>query len=161
MPDTAALTTVEIDRTFDAPRELVWQAFTDPERVKQWWGPQGFDCPAAFVDLRVGGSFRFAMRGPDGQTIWSGGVFREIVPLERFVAAMMSLDEHGDELPRPDGGASGDWQEDALFTVALADLPGGKTKLTMRQEGMPVEFVEGAIAGSNSSLDKLAALLRT
>jgi uncharacterized protein YndB with AHSA1/START domain len=157
---TPTRTTVVIERTFDAPRELVWQAFTEPERVKQWWGPEGYHCPEATVDLRIGGTFRFAMRGPGGDTHWSGGVFREIVPLERLVAILIFLDEHGTELTAPDPGMPDDWRDDALFSVTLADAAGGKTKLTMRQEGMPVEMVEGATAGSNSALDKLEGLLR-
>jgi uncharacterized protein YndB with AHSA1/START domain len=159
--DTATTrATVVIERTFDAPRDLVWQAFTDPERVKQWWGPEGYHCPEATVDLRVGGVFRFAMRGSGGDTHWSGGVFREIVPPDRFVATLIFLDEHGKQLTAADPGMPEDWPDDALFSVTLADAPGGKTKLTMRQEGMPAEMVEGATAGSNSALDKLEALLR-
>ena len=77
-----------IERVFDAPRELVWKAWTDPEQVMRWWGPKGYTSPAAEIDFRVGGKYLFAMRSPEfqeGRDLWSTGVYREIVPLERLV----------------------------------------------------------------------------
>src|SRR3979411_561751 len=68
-----------VTRVFDAPRELVWKAWTDPKYVMQWWGPKGFSCPACEIDFRVGGKFRFCMRMPDGQEGWNGGAYHEIV----------------------------------------------------------------------------------
>ena len=68
-----------ITRTFDSPRELVWKAWTDPERVKRWWGPKGFTAPFCKIDLRVGGVCLNCMRSPDGKDYWSTGVYREIV----------------------------------------------------------------------------------
>jgi uncharacterized protein YndB with AHSA1/START domain len=55
-----------ITRVFDAPRELVWRAWTDPQYVMQWWGPKGFSCPSCEIDFRVGGKYLLCMRGPDG-----------------------------------------------------------------------------------------------
>src|SRR2546426_8488738 len=77
-----------IERVFDAPRELVWKAWTDPEMLMKWTGPQMFTCPHYELDLRVGGKFLMAMQSPEfneGKPIWSTGVYREIVPLERLV----------------------------------------------------------------------------
>ena len=161
MAESAAArrTTVVIERIFDAPRELVWRALTDPERVKKWWGPEHYDCPAAKIDLRVGGSYRFAMRGPDGQTNWSGGVYREIVPLERIVWTDSFMDEDGNRIPASQLGIPGDWLDEQLVTMTLEDID-GKTKLTLHHEDMPNEMAEDATAGWNSSLDKLAASLR-
>jgi uncharacterized protein YndB with AHSA1/START domain len=72
---------VVIKRTFDAPRELVWQAWTDPETMMRWWGPKGFTSPTCEIDFRVGGKALNCMRSPDGTDYWSTGVYREIVPL--------------------------------------------------------------------------------
>src|SRR5258705_12034649 len=62
-----------VTRVFDAPRELVWKAWTDPKYVMQWWGPKGFSCPACEIDFRVGGKFRFCIGMPDGRGGWKGG----------------------------------------------------------------------------------------
>ena len=78
-----------ITRIFDAPRESVWKAWTDPERVMRWWGPKNFTSPVSKIDLRVGGAYLNCMRGagPDGvvRDFWSTGVYREIVPFKRLV----------------------------------------------------------------------------
>jgi len=97
-----------ITRVFDAPSELVWKAWTEPERVKQWWGPRGFTSPFCKIDLRVGGSYLVSMRAPDGQDFWSTGVYREIVPQERIVATDSFADEKGNVVPASHYGMSGD-----------------------------------------------------
>lgn len=74
-----------IKRIFDAPRELVWDAWTEPEQIMRWWGPKGFSAPVAKIDLRVGGAYLNCMRSPEGKDFWSKGVFREIVAPERLV----------------------------------------------------------------------------
>lgn len=160
MSPTSTRTTITIDRTFSAPRALVWQAFTDPEHIRQWWGPEHFDCPEAIADLRTGGSYRFAMRGPDGNTNWSGGVYRKVVPMDRFVATDRFVDADGHPIDPASIGVPGDWPDELILTVTFTDAPGGATQVSIRVEGMPVEMVEPATAGWNSSLDKLAATLR-
>jgi uncharacterized protein YndB with AHSA1/START domain len=157
---TPALTTVVIDRTFDAPRDLVWKVFTEPERIKQWWGPETYDCPEAIVDLRVGGAYRFAMRGPDGATNWTGGVYREVVPMTRFVVTQQFVDADGNAVSPATLGLPGDWPDQGLLTVTFEAAQGCKTKVTIRDEDTPIEMAEGATAGWNESLDKLAASLR-
>jgi uncharacterized protein YndB with AHSA1/START domain len=74
-----------ISRVFDAPRELVWRAFTDPEHMKQWWGPKGCVIVASKMDFRVGGTYLGAMRDPAGNVMWAKFVYREIVAPERLV----------------------------------------------------------------------------
>ena len=111
------------------------------------------------MDLRVGGTYRFAMRGPDGDTNWSGGVYREIVPLERYVATQGFMDADGNRVNASTIGLPGDWPDEGRLTVTFEEVPGGKTRVTISQEGMPVEHVQDNIAGWNSSLDKLAASL--
>ena len=72
-----------ITRVFDAPREFVWKAWTDPERFMRWWGPKNFTSPVSKIELRVGGTYLKCMRSPEGRDFWSTGVYREIVPMER------------------------------------------------------------------------------
>src|SRR3989442_3742388 len=84
-PAKAADRELVIVRVFDAPRQRVWKAWTEPERLKRWWGPRTFTAPVAKIDLRVGGAFLYCMRQADGKDIWGTGVYREIVPLKRIV----------------------------------------------------------------------------
>src|ERR1700704_6216891 len=81
-----------ITRVFDAPRELVWKAWTDPKYVMQWWGPKGFTAPVCKIDFRVGGKFLCCMRAPDGQEGWNGGEYHEIVPHEKIVYSLYFAD---------------------------------------------------------------------
>ena len=74
-----------ITRRFDAPRTLVFRAFTEPERLRHWWGPTGFSWVSCTMDLRAGGTFHYCMRSPDGQDMWGKWIYREIVPPERIV----------------------------------------------------------------------------
>src|SRR5262249_13815400 len=84
-----------ISRTFDAPRELVWKAFTEAERMQHWWGPKGFQVIASKMDLRPGGTYHYGMRAPDGSTMWGKFIYREIVRPERIVAVTSFSDEAG------------------------------------------------------------------
>jgi hypothetical protein len=69
-----------MSRHFNAPRDLVWKAFTDIAHIRQWWGPKGFTVLKAAMDLRPGGTYHYAMKSPDGVTMWGKFVYREIVP---------------------------------------------------------------------------------
>ena len=69
-----------IHRVFDLPVSKVWQALTEPEQFKKWWGPKGFTCPSSTMERRVGGRYLNCMRGPDGKEYWSTGVIKEFVP---------------------------------------------------------------------------------
>jgi len=154
-----------IERIFDAPRELVWKAWTDPEMAKRWWGPKGFTAPAVEIDFRVGGKCLFAMQSPDfndGRPIWSTGVYREIVPFERIVVTDSFADEKGNVVPATDYGMAGDFPLEMLVTVEFEDIGDGKTKMTLRHEGLPAgEMREGAGTGWNESFDKLAEAVAT
>src|ERR1700740_2551312 len=76
---------IVLTRAFDAPRHLVFEAFTKPELLKRWFGPRGWSLPVCEVDLRVGGGFRFVLRGPDGQQMGMRGTYRELDPPRRSV----------------------------------------------------------------------------
>src|SRR6516162_5761725 len=87
---------IVLTRVFDAPRRLVFDAFTKPELLQRWFGPHGWSMPVCEVDLRVGGGFRFVLRGPDGREMGMRGVYRELVPPERSVH-MESFDDYPGE----------------------------------------------------------------
>jgi len=151
-----------IERIFDAPRELVWKAWTEPEHLMRWWGPKGFTSPAAEIDFRVGGKYLFAMRSPEfheGRVLWSTGVYREIVPLERIVCTDCFADEKGNVVPATYYGMNADIPLEMLVTVTFEEHE-GKTKLTLRHVGIPAGADrEGANQGWSESFDKLAEYL--
>src|SRR3989337_2780421 len=88
-----------ITRLFDAPRELVWKAWTDPKQLMQWWGPKGFTSPVCKQDFRVGGKYLYCMRSPEGKDYWSTGVYREIVAMKKIVCTDSFADEKGNVVP--------------------------------------------------------------
>lgn len=148
-----------ITRIFDAPRELVWKAWTDPEHLMRWWGPQYFTSPTCRIDLRVGGSYLFCMRSPDGQDYYSTGVFKRIDPLNELVYTDSFADEHGNVVPGSHYGMGEDFPLEQEVTVTFEDL-GDKTKMTLKHAGMPAgEHGEMAEIGWNQSFDKLAESL--
>jgi uncharacterized protein YndB with AHSA1/START domain len=124
-------------RVFDAPRDLVWQSFTEPERMQEWWGPKGSMIVASKMDFRVGGTYLGAMRAPDGQVMWGKFIYREIVAPERLVWVHSFSDEAGGVTRHP---MSPTWPLKLLTTVTLEEAPGGKTKLTLRWS--PLEATE-------------------
>ena len=161
--NSAAAPTVEralvITRIFAAPRELVWKAWTEPERLMRWWGPKNFTAPFCRIDLRVGGAYLSCMRSAEGQEYWSTGVYREIVAPSRLVCTDSFADEKGNVVPASHYGMSGDWPEELLITVTFEEQA-GKTRLTLRHEGIPAgEMSEQCAAGWNESFDKLAESL--
>jgi uncharacterized protein YndB with AHSA1/START domain len=147
-----------ITRVFDAPRDLVWKAWTDPEQVKRWWGPKDFTAPTCTLDLRVGGRYLFLMRGPDGKDYWTTGVYREIVAPSRLVYTDSFADPQGNVVPASYYGMT-DLPLEMLVTVTL-EAQGEKTRMTLRHAGMPAgDMSDMAGAGWNESFDKMAASL--
>jgi uncharacterized protein YndB with AHSA1/START domain len=123
---------VLITRTFDAPRKLVFQAWTDPEHLKRWHAPQGCTIEFAALDLRQGGTFHSCIRTPDGHDCWCKGVYLEVVPPERLVYSIALADEHGNLVDSADGGKDLDWPQETTVTVTFAEH-GAQTKLTLHQ----------------------------
>jgi uncharacterized protein YndB with AHSA1/START domain len=118
-----------ISRVFDAPRELVWKAFTEPDRMKEWWGPKGFTVIASKMDLRPGGTYHYGMRAPNGAAMWGKFVYREIVPPERMVLINSFSDEAGGITRHP---MAPTWPLQMLSTFTFEEEAGGKTRLTIR-----------------------------
>src|SRR5919109_507794 len=138
---------IVLTRVFNASRQLVWDAFTKPDLLKRWFGPRGWSLVVCEVDLRVGGGFRFVLRGPDGREMRMRGVYREIVPPERSVH-MESFDDYPGE---------------SQVTAVLVEQ-GGKTTLTATvlypsREVRDAILKSGMEHGAAESYDKLAELL--
>lgn len=152
--------TVILTRTFDAPREQVWKTWTEPERLKLWWGPKNFTAPFMKNDLRIGGKYLFAMKDPEGKLIWSTGVYKDIRYLEKIVATDSFADEKGNIVPPEAYGMSG-MAEVLEMTVTLEDV-GNKTKLILNHKEFPEgEIFDMCVQGWNESLDKFEEALRS
>jgi uncharacterized protein YndB with AHSA1/START domain len=145
MDDTALV----IVRTFDAPVGLVWQAWTQDEHLRKWSAPRGYAMTVSEGDLRPGGKWRACMRSPDGNELWLGGVYREIIENKLLVMTHFWDDENG--APGPD----------TLVTVRFEDL-GGKTKITFEQNGFDtVASRDGHAGGWSECFDILVEHLAT
>lgn len=117
-----------ITRNFDAPRNLVWNAFTSAEHLGHWWGPQGSSIEIKSFDLRPGGMFHYSMRFPNRPAMWGRFIYREIVEPERLVFINSFSDEAGGLGSNPWFTAS--WPKEILTTVVFAEH-GGKTEITL------------------------------
>jgi uncharacterized protein YndB with AHSA1/START domain len=136
-----------ITRTFDAPPELVFELWSNPEHVRNWMGPEGFDCPVAELDFRVGGKYRALIRSPEAGDSWFGGVYREIRPNKRLVFTFAW-----------DAGPSSGVE--TLVTINFAEVR-GKTSMTFHQTPFrSVDARDRHIGGWASSFDKAAAYLQ-
>ncbi|HTX54799.1 MAG TPA: SRPBCC domain-containing protein [Candidatus Baltobacteraceae bacterium] len=151
-PADAADREIVISRVLDAPRELVWEAWTDPEQVVRWWGPNGFTTTNKRMDVRVGGVWEHVMHGPDGTDYPNKSVFKEVVKPERIVYS------HG-------GGRPGDRGATFVCTWTFEVVEGNKTRLTIHQVYPSKEDRDrivrdyGAIEGGKQTLGRLAELL--
>jgi uncharacterized protein YndB with AHSA1/START domain len=149
-----------ITRIFDAPRALVWKAWTEPQYVMQWWGPKGFTAPVCKIDFRVGGKFLCCMKSPDGQEGWNGGEYHEIVPHEKIVYSLYFADSQGNKVDPAQLGIEHEAIEDARDVVIFEDFGNGQTKLTMiGNETMEEAKNSGQVEGWNEILDKVAAVV--
>jgi uncharacterized protein YndB with AHSA1/START domain len=146
--------TVSITRTFDLPAKKLWQAWTEPESFKKWWGPKDYTCPYGDIDLKVGGKYLACMRSNDGAEFWSTGVYKEIIPDKKIVCTDSFSDEKGNVIPASDLNMPGDWPMELLVTVTFEEA-GGKTKMHLQQVGIPAEMYDECILGWEQSLDKL------
>lgn len=138
---------IVLTRVFDAPRQLVFDAFSKPELLKRWFGPRGWSLTVCEVDLKVGGGFRFILRGPDGRDMGMRGDYRELAPPDRSVH-MESFDDYPGE---------------AQVTAAFVEQ-GGKTTMTATllypsKEVRDAVINSGMEHGAAESYDKLAELL--
>jgi uncharacterized protein YndB with AHSA1/START domain len=159
------VTPFEITRVFDAPREQVWKAWTDPERLKHWWGPKGFTVHTCKVDLRPGGTFLYGMKTPDGADMWGKFVYRKIEAPKRLEFIVSFSDPKGGITRHP---WSEHWPLQTMSTVTFEEQGKDKTKVTVRwtpHEASEIErktFDEGRASmqqGWGGTFDQFAGYL--
>ena len=151
---------VVIERSLDAPVELIWRMLTDPEHFKAWYGPTGAAIPVATMDVRVGGTrlVCMEMQTPNGpMRMWFTGEYREVVQNVRLVYTESMSDEHGHVMSPSDMGMPEGHPTTTEVRVALEDI-GGRTKMVVTHHGIPSDS-PGA-AGWTMALDKLALHVR-
>lgn len=160
---TISKAAIVIERTFDAPVDLIWQMWTQPEHFKNWYGPEGFTVPVAEMDVRVGGKHLFCMerQTPDGSMkFWSTGEYTEVVPNERLVYTDSPADENGNVvLPSAHGMNDDEHPATTEVTVLLEDL-GGRTKMVMTHAGVPANE-QGANEAWEQAFAKMADHIET
>lgn len=140
-----------LTRVFDAPRELVWRLWTEPEHMARWWGPKGFTNPICDMDVRVGGQWRIHMRAPDGVVYPMTATYVEVAPPERLVYLVFAEDGAGNvalECP----------------TTVTFTAEGERTRVTIHEHAIgltaaALQMLAGMEIGLSQSLDRLAALL--
>ena len=148
-----------IERSFDAPVDLIWQMWTDPEHFKAWYGPDGATIPVAEMDVRVGGTRLVCMEmpSPNGpMQMWFAGEHREVVENERLIYSESMSDENGNVISHSDSGMPTGHPTTTEVRVELEEV-GARTKMVMTHAGIPSES-PGA-AGWAMALDKLAVHL--
>ena len=153
-----------VTRVLDAPRDLVWKAYTESGRLVHWWGPRGFTMRSATVDLRPGGVFQYGMRSPDGQDMWGQWTFREIAAPERIVTTVSFTDERGSVVRHP---LSPTWPLEVVSTMTLSEHAGRTTVTIASRPHAATEPErqtfdagrEGMRQGFDGTLDRLAGYL--
>jgi uncharacterized protein YndB with AHSA1/START domain len=152
---------VVIERTLEAPADLVWKMWTEAEHFKAWYGPTGAAIPVADLDVRVGGS-RFVgmeMETPNGaMQMWFTGEYREVVPHERLVYTESMADQDGNVMSPASMGMPEGHPETTEVIVQLEDL-GGRTRMVMTHVGVPAD--SGGAGGWAMAFDKLDAYVGT
>ena len=154
-----------VTRIFNAPIELVWKAWTNPEYVMRWWGPEHFTSPIAKMGFREGGRSLVCMRAPEdfgGQDMYSTWVYQKIVHLERIEFIQNLADKDGNLIDPAAIGMPPEFPRDIRTVVTFKYLGDGKTEMTVTEYNMPpadTEMGKNAELGLNQSLDKMAASL--
>jgi len=162
---------IVITRVFDAPIELVWNAWTDPDMIKRWWGPTGFTAPVVQLDLRVGGKYLYCMRGAvaPGAPVadfWSTGTIRAIEPMEQLVLTDAFSDEHGNIVDPTAYGMSPDFPKESEVTISFDASGHRQTRVTIcfptpkSAATYHAMLASGMDVGWEQSLDKFAESLK-
>lgn len=149
---------VKVTRIYKAPVELVWKAWTDPELVMRWWGPDRFTCPSAKIDFREGGTSVVSMKSPaefGGNEMYSIWHYKKIVPMKSIEFIQNLSDENGNKVHPIHVGMPPDFPEDIRTVVTFKDRGEGKTEMTVTEYADMGQMTEFAKLGLEQSLDKI------
>lgn len=158
MNERMAQDEILIERVFDAPIEMIWQFWTQPEHFKRWYAPEGFSVPVAEMDVRVGGKrlICMEMQTPAGsRKMWTAGVYREVSPYTRLVFTESMSDEQGNITA---AGMEETSQPMTTEVTVSLEAVGERTKMVMTHAGMP-QGGEGAREGWQQAFNKLSVYI--
>jgi uncharacterized protein YndB with AHSA1/START domain len=148
-----------LTRVFKAPVEEVWDAWVDPELVKQWWGPTGFICPLAKMDFRAGGTSLVCMRSPEGYDLYNTWTYRKIVPYEEFEYILRFTDQDGNARDPAEMGLPPGIPKEVRNLNQFRDLGNGQTEISITEYGYATEAVAAMSGqGLEQCLEKMAAI---
>lgn len=148
-----------VKRIIDAPLELVWKAWTEPDHVMKWWGPKHYTSPSAKIDLREGGKYIFSMRAPadqGGQESYTAGVYKKIIPMEYLEFTQSLSDKDGNPIDPAQIGMPADFPEEIRTAVSFKQIREDMTELTITEYAWPVsQMMVYSLAGLHQTIDKL------
>ena len=150
-------------RVFEASVKQVWNAWSDPEHVKRWWGPDGFTCPVAKMDFRDGGTSLVCMRAPKGflggRDMYNTWTYEKIVPMKQFVYILRFADKHGNTIDPANEGLPPDMPKEVRNDVTFKELAKNRTQITVTEYGWrDGPMMEMSKKGLEQCLDKMAAI---
>jgi len=148
-----------VTRVYDAPVEQVWNAWSEPEQIMQWWGPMGFTSPVAEMDFREGETSLVCMRSPDGQDFYNTWTYQKIAPMQRIEFIMNFADEAGKRVDPVTLGLPPDLQQDVRHLITFRAVGQDKTEMTVTEFGYTSDQVlEISKMGLEQCLDKMGAI---
>lgn len=151
-------TTVCMEGTFNASQADVWRVWTDSDSIQKWWGPKGYTALVARNDVREGGSYLWAMKSGRGKVFWNTGTYREVVANEKIVSTMSFSNENGKTIPGSQVSVPGHWPNELTVIVEFSESA-GKTRVTVREVGIPLIVYPLAKIGWAQQFDKIQMLL--
>jgi uncharacterized protein YndB with AHSA1/START domain len=159
MSDKTKTRDIVVTRTFDAPVEQVWKAWSEPEYVKRWWGPAVFTSPSAEMDFREGGTSLVCMRSPEGQDMFNTWAYRQIVPFQRIEFVLNFADKDGNRIEPAALGLPPEIPQDVRHVITFRALGPNRTEITVTEYGYTSDQIyEMSKLGLEQCLDKMAAI---
>jgi uncharacterized protein YndB with AHSA1/START domain len=151
-------TSVSAERTFNASEADVWRVWTGSDSIQKWWGPRGYTALVVRNDVRVGGSYLWAMKSGQGKMFWSTGTYTEVVPNKRIVSTMSFSNESGKTIPGSQVSVPGKWPDEITVIVEFSESE-GKARVTVREVGIPLIVYPFSKVGWAQQFDKIRVLL--
>jgi len=151
-------TTVRMERTFNAPVAEVWRVWNDPDSIKKWWGPKGYTAIVVRNDVRVGGSYLWAMKSDRGRTSWNTGTYKEVVANQKLVSTLSFADDNRKTIPGSQVPAPGHWPNEITVIVEFTESE-GKTRVSVTEVGIPVIIYPLSKIAWAQQFDKIQLLL--
>ena len=152
---------IKVTRTFNAPVEMVWKVWTDPELVKRWWGPKHFTSPVVKLDFREGGKSIVSMKAPKemgGQEFFSVWIYVKIIPLKKIEFIQSLSDEDGNKIDPVKVGMPPDFPADVRTVVTFKELENSRTEMTVTEYAEFGIISNFAQIGLEQSVEKMAAI---